>query len=89
LKRNVTSFVWQHSFERDEHDSEQDVFQLLFLNTENESIEAWETNSIECEDLINHLKAGESVFISPKRQNRRSNNRVDKEMKKKAYFTRI
>jgi hypothetical protein len=76
--------------DRDEIISEQDVFQLLFLNTENQTVEAWETNSIELDDLIDHLRAGESVFINPKKHNREDLlRRLDKKMKDPAYFKRI
>jgi hypothetical protein len=78
------------SLERNELDSEEDVFQLLFLNPENQTVEAWETNCIVFDDLINHLRAGESVFINPKEHNRQNlSRRLDKRIGKPTYFNRI
>ena len=78
------------SSDRDEFDSEQNVFQLLFLHPENHTVEAWETNCIVLDDLINHLRAGESVFINPKKHNREDFPRcLDEKMKKPAYFKHI
>ena len=48
--------------------SEQEIYQMLFINDENQSVEAYETNSIVFEDLINHLKKGKSVFINRKKR---------------------
>ena len=45
----------------------QKVYQLIFLNTENQTVEAWETNYLEVDNIIRQLRAGGSVFISPKR----------------------
>ncbi len=69
--------------------SDEYVFQLLFLSPENHTVEAWETNFIESEDLVSHLKSGGSVFISSKKQNRSSTGNCVKEMKEPAYFRRV
>lgn len=80
---------FQEGFNRDKPGADQKVFQLLFLHTENQTVEAWETNSIECEDLIKHLNSGESVFISPKKQEQRSTKYFDEKTEETAYFKRI
>lgn len=67
MKREDSSLDCRASLDVDESEVEQDIFQLLFLDPKNQTVEAWETNCIECDDLINHLRAGESVFISPKK----------------------
>ncbi len=67
LARNMNFSVCPSSPDRDELGSEQDVFQILFLHAENQTVEAWETNRIVIDDLIKHLRAGESVFINPKK----------------------
>lgn len=78
------------SLDRDELDFEQDTFQLLFLHPKNQTVEAWETNCIELDDLINHLKAGESVFINPKKHKREKFSKyLDKKMKSPPYFKHI
>ena len=48
---------------------QQPVYQLLFIQDKNQSIEAYETNCIKCayEELINQLETGNSVFINQKR----------------------
>ena len=90
MVRNVIFSSWP-KFDSldDELVSDGHVFQLLFLHPENQTVEAWETNSVECEDLISHLRLGESVFISSKKQNRSSTLNLDEEMKKVIYFDRI
>ncbi len=73
LARNMNFSVCPSSPDRDELDSKQDVFQILFLHAENQTVEAWETNFIVIDDLINHLRAGESVFINPKKHRKFKN----------------
>jgi hypothetical protein len=73
LARKINFSVCSSSPDSNELDSEQDVFQILFLHAENQTVEAWETNRIIIDDLINHLKAGESVFISPKKHRKPEN----------------
>ncbi len=48
---------------------QQPVYQLLFIQNKNQSIEAYETACIKCayEELLNQLEAGNSVFINQKR----------------------
>lgn len=45
----------------------QQIYQLIFLNTENKTVEAWETNHLKLDNIIKCLSAGGSVFISSKR----------------------
>ena len=89
LTRNIISSFCSNSSYGDEQVSDEDVFQLLFLYPENQTVEAWETNSVELKDLISHLRSGGSVFISSKKQNRSSTGYLDEEMKKPTYFKRI
>ncbi len=70
MKREVNFLDRQASFDKNKPDAKQDIFQLLFLDTENQTVEAWETNFIVFDDLINHLRAGKSVFISLKKNGR-------------------
>jgi len=43
-------------------------FQLFFLkNDKDQSVEVIETNRIDLEELIKHLKFGESIFITVKK----------------------
>lgn len=90
MKRKVNFLDCQASFEKGESDAEQDVFQLLFLDTENQRVEAWESNFIAFDDLINRLRVGESVFISPKKRNR-ENSRIclDEDNSEPLYYKRI
>lgn len=67
MARNMNFSVCPKGPDGDKLDSEQDVFQILFIHTKNQTVEAWETNRIVIDDLINHLRAGESVFINPKK----------------------
>ena len=89
MAKNVVFSCCPSSFDREELDSDEDVFQLLFLHPENQTVEAWETNSIDFEDLNSHLRAGESVFISPKKQTQRSTSNLDEDLKQSTYFKRI
>lgn len=70
MKRVVNFLDCQAIFDKNKSDAEQDIFQLLFIETENQTVEAWETNFIVFDDLINHLRAGKSVFISLKKHSR-------------------
>jgi hypothetical protein len=90
LARIRTFSNFPGGLDRDMLDSDEDVFQILFLHSDNQTVEAWETNSIECEDLINHLRAGESVFINPKKHNREKFPiYLDNKIKTPAYFKNI
>lgn len=90
MAKNAPFSCSSSSPNRDELDFEQDTFQLLFLHPKNQTVEAWETNCIELDDLINHLKAGESVFINPKKYKREKFPRcLDKKMKNPQYFKNI
>lgn len=90
MKREVNFLDCQASFEKVNSDAEQDVFQLLFLDTENQRVEAWETNFIAFDDLINRLRVGESVFISPKKHNREDSPVcLDEDNNRPLYYKRI
>jgi hypothetical protein len=65
----------------------EDVFQILFLNVENQTVEAVETNCIEIDDLIIHLKACESVFINPKKGIHKDSPKLLDEKTEIVYFT--
>ena len=44
-------------------------FQIFFLtNDQNESVEVLETDTIDFEEILQHLTMGESVFIKHKKQ---------------------
>jgi hypothetical protein len=46
----------------------QSEIQILFLNNGVEkSVQAYETNSLPCSEIIEHLNRGESIFISKKK----------------------
>jgi hypothetical protein len=46
----------------------QEEIQILYLdNGTQKAVQAYETNTLPCSEIINHLNQGESVFISKKR----------------------
>lgn len=50
-------------------------FQLFFLeNDPNQSVEVVEVDEIDLEEIKKHLEKGESVFISPKREQKQDIN---------------
>ncbi|MHA2323759.1 MAG: hypothetical protein ACXACB_00030 [Promethearchaeota archaeon] len=57
------------------------------MHTENQSVEAWETNQLVFDDLLHHLRAGESVFISPKKTSRKESPvSLEKKSKKPLFY---
>ena len=55
--------------EHNQKNSNNKVYQLLFIQDKNQSVEAYETNCITCvfEELTNKLRIGNSVFINQKK----------------------
>ena len=63
----IVDNVYKH--EHVQINSENKVYQLLFIQDKNQNVEAYETNCIKCvyEELANQLRIGNSVFINQKR----------------------
>lgn len=80
---------------QDNLSSEEDIYQLIYMNDKNQSVEVYETNYLPCDDLFSHLKTGESIFITKKKIANHTSNpcftkRTNQAIKKKKsmYLTR-
>ncbi len=67
LIKDMTFLNCENSSNQNDISCEEEIFQLIYMDTENQKVEVWETNHLAFDDLINHLKTNESVFISKKR----------------------
>lgn len=66
------------------------LFQIFFLShDQNQDVEVVETKEIDCGEIVQRLKLGESVFIKNKNPKQiDSSLRIEKEEKKLYYFNR-
>ena len=71
--------------------SEKEI-QILFLRNDKESyVEAYESNTLPCTEIIEHLNRGESVFISnkPVTQNEPKVQKIFDNPNESLYLTRV
>ena len=75
---------------QDNLSSEEDIYQLIYMDDKNQSVEVYEMNYLPCDELFDHLKTGESIFITKKKMQTQesnvSNHKKQASIKKKNMY---